>query len=116
MRRGNKVLEGKKQVWYINTKKETEIAAYPSKIKVTVNYRQSSLVRVMAAVSLILEDLVAKTNQGNNQYTKLKQIRICNHCYHPPLFCLEGVLLPSERWRVSRQAFRFPVGIMYHKM
>ena len=41
----------------------------------------------MAAVSLILEDLVAKTNQGNNQYTKLKQIRICNHCYHPPLFC-----------------------------
>ena len=31
-----------------------------------------------------LENLIAKTYKGNNEYTKLNQIRICNHRHHPP--------------------------------
>lgn len=37
-----------------------------------------------------LENLIAKTYKGNNEYTKLKQIRICNH----------RIALLSFVWRV----------------
>ena len=63
--------------------------------------------------SFILENLVNKTNKGDNEYQKLNQISICNiHWHRPPFFRTEGQ--PLRKWRVSRLALWFPTQEVYH--
>ena len=51
-------------------------------------------------VEKIIEDCVAQSHEGDQEYTKLEQIRICNH--GNPSFLSSGGVSPSLVRRVSR--------------
>ena len=52
-------------------------------------YEQPSYVVIWRLFSFTLENLITETYKGNNEYSKLDQVLICNiHC--EPSFLLEG--------------------------
>lgn len=56
-------------------------AALPLIAKNCFTYKQPSLLCVVAAISFFLVNLINQIHKGNNEYTDLDQILICNiHC------------------------------------
>ena len=90
---------------YLRHKRETA-SGYPANIN-SYYYKQSSTIRGSRRLSSFsLENLITKTYKGNNEYTKLNHIRICNHRIALLSFVWR-VFLSLRSWRVAA-CFWFP--------
>ena len=58
--------------------------------KVNALQHQPFTIRSSGRLFSFPEDCITQTYESNNEYTKLDQIRICNHWHRPPFFRLEG--------------------------
>ena len=82
--------------------------------KLNVFQHQPSAIRSSWRLfSFVLEYLITQTDKGNNKYTKLNQVRICN-IHWQALLSFVWRVSPSENQRVSRPALWFPVFLFYH--
>ena len=80
-------------VWYSKEKGKPQKRPTLWIIKLNVlQHQPSTIPSSWRLFSFVLENLITKTDKGNNEYTKLNQVRICNIHWQPLL---------SFVWRVS---------------
>ncbi len=96
----------------MNRERETA-SGLPSTSKLYRYMRQVVTIGSSGGLFLSPENLITQTYKGNNKYTKLDKIRICNiHWHRPPFYRSEGWSLRKDQ-RVSRPAL-VSLPIYYH--